>query len=365
VTGDRPKGETGRGRRRILIYRLGSLGDTVVSLPCFHLVARAFPDAERRVLTNVPVSAKAAPLELVLGDSGLIHGIMRHPIGLRRPGDILALARAIRAYKPDCLIYMTEPHGPMAVWRNHAFFRLCGIPRIVGVPLGDLAAPRYLPARGRWEYEAERLALCLDELGDAELDNAASWDLHFTPAEESAAAATLRDWPGSNNYAGFSIGAKIDVKDWGDANWRAVLETTGAERPGLGLAIVGSADEAARSDALAAHWPGPVVNLCGKVSPRVSALVLRGARLFFGHDSGPMHLAAAVGTPTVPVFSARVKPGVWFPYGDVHRVHYHRTPCFDCHLDVCRDYDKTCIRLIRPEDVAGSIRALLGGEAGR
>jgi len=47
---------------RVLIYRLGSLGDTVAALPCFHLIERAFPDAERLVLTNVPVSTKAAPL---------------------------------------------------------------------------------------------------------------------------------------------------------------------------------------------------------------------------------------------------------------------------------------------------------------
>lgn len=355
----------GGAGRRILIYRLGSLGDTIVSLPCFHLVARAFPDAERRVLTNVPVSAKAAPLELVLGDSGLIHGIMRHPVGLRRPGEILALARAIRAYNPDCLVYMTEPHGPWAVRRNQFFFRLCGIPRIVGLPLGDLAEPRYRPERGHWEYEAERLARCLTELGDADLDNAASWDLRFSAEEEEAARAILRDWSGRDNYAGFSIGAKIDVKDWGDANWRSVLDSIGASHPGLGLVIVGSTDEAARSDGLAARWPGPVLNLCGKAPPRISALLLRGARLFFGHDSGPMHLAATVDTPTVPVFSARAKPGVWFPFGANHRVHYHRTPCFDCGLDICRHYDKTCIRLIRPEAVAESIRRLLAEEAGR
>ena len=48
--------------RKVLIYRLGSLGDTVVALPSLHLIARAFPDAERRVLTNFPVSGKEAPI---------------------------------------------------------------------------------------------------------------------------------------------------------------------------------------------------------------------------------------------------------------------------------------------------------------
>ena len=59
--------------QRIVVYRLGSLGDTVVALPCLHRVAQAFPDAERIVLTNFPVSSKAAPLEAILGGSGLVH----------------------------------------------------------------------------------------------------------------------------------------------------------------------------------------------------------------------------------------------------------------------------------------------------
>ncbi|MFM8990095.1 MAG: hypothetical protein ACKOUS_10790, partial [Alphaproteobacteria bacterium] len=60
--------------RRVLVFRLGSLGDTVVALPSFHRVARAFPRAERRVLTNVPRSARETDLDAVLGGTDLVHG---------------------------------------------------------------------------------------------------------------------------------------------------------------------------------------------------------------------------------------------------------------------------------------------------
>ena len=53
--------------KRVLIYRLGSLGDTLVALPALHLVARAFPDAERRMLTNFPVKVKALRRRRSLG----------------------------------------------------------------------------------------------------------------------------------------------------------------------------------------------------------------------------------------------------------------------------------------------------------
>ena len=65
-----------------------------------------------------------------------------------------------------------------------------------------------------------------------------------------------------------------------------------------------------------------MLNLCGDVTPRLSALVIDRAKIFMGHDSGPMHLAASVGTPSVSVFSRHAKPGIWFPLGAHNRVFY-------------------------------------------
>jgi glycosyltransferase involved in cell wall biosynthesis len=76
---------------------MGSLGDTVVALPCFHKLAVAFPNAERYVLTNIPVSAKAAALELILGQSGLIHGVVDYPLKLRSVKEMWSLSRRLVA----------------------------------------------------------------------------------------------------------------------------------------------------------------------------------------------------------------------------------------------------------------------------
>jgi heptosyltransferase III len=308
------------GARRVLIYRLGSLGDTVVSLPCFHLVACAFPGAERRLLTIQPISGKSAPIELVLGESGLTSGVpIRYPVGVRNPMALFRLRREIRAFDPNVLVYMAESRGVAAALRDIAFFRTCGIGRIVGAPLtSDLATHRYLPRQKLWEFEAERLARCLAPLGDALVEKHESWDLRFTPAERKSADATLAGWTGATGFAAFSIGTKWAGNDWGDAHWSAVLPALSAMAPTLGLALIGTADEAARSDTLATHWSGPTLNLCGRLPPRGSALVIARARMFLGHDSGPMHLAAAVGTPAVAVFGRRSKPGIWFPYGPGH-----------------------------------------------
>jgi glycosyltransferase involved in cell wall biosynthesis len=69
------------------------------------------------------------------------------------------------------------------------------------------------------------------------------------------------------------------------------------------------------------------------------------------HDSGPMHLAATMGVPCVAIFSARAKPGEWFPRGDHHTVLYHKTPCWDCGLEECIEKEKLCILSITVDEV--------------
>jgi ADP-heptose:LPS heptosyltransferase len=88
---------------------------------------------------------------------------------------------------------------------------------------------------------------------------------------------------------------------------------------------------------------------------RETAAVIQRARLYIGHDGGLMHLAHAVGTRCVSVFSGYSRPGVWFPYGRGHRVLYHETACAGCGLERCVEFDKTCIRSITVEEVQRAI----------
>ena len=335
--------------RRILIYRLGSLGDTVVALPVLRLVARAFPDAERHLLTNFSAHAKAAPMAAVLAHTDLIHGVLEYPIGVRNPVRLWALWRQIRDLRPEVLVYLAEPRGRLRAWRDALFFRACGIRHLIGVPYThDQQHVRRL-ADGSFEYEGTRLARCIGELGDAQLDDPASFDLALTTEEQSAASAVLVSLGDGRPLLAASIGAKMDVKDWGDTNWGALLAALSRALPDWGLVMLGSADEEVRTARLLARWVGPSLNLCGRIHVREAAAVLVRCQVFIGHDSGPMHLAAAVGTPCVAMFSSRNQPGEWFPHGRRHRVLYQPMPCQGCGLDVCVERQKACIRSITIE----------------
>ena len=349
--------------QRVLIYRLGSLGDTVVALPALRLVARVFPDAQRYALTNFSVNDKAAPMAHVLDGTGLIHGYLEYPIGVRDLGAVWALARRIRQLRPDVLVYLAAPRGRLKAWRDAVFFKFCGIRRIVGVPFAaDSQKPLKLDNQ-RYEYEGARLIRCIRALGNARLDDPGAFDLSLTGAEHLAAQRVMDTLGGHGPLLAISIGAKDDVKDWGDTNWLQLIDQLGIRLPGWSLVMIGAGIERDRSAKLMHHWAGDALNLCGTLTVRDSAALLSRARVYCGHDSGPTHLAAAVGTPCVAIFSSRNFPGEWFPYGSQHRVIYHSVVCQGCRLAICVERDKACIRSISVDEVVDAVMQTVEGSA--
>jgi len=337
---------------RILIYRLGSLGDTIVALPAFHLIARAFPYSERRVLTNFPATGKEAPISDLLEGSGLAHGYMPYPLGLRNPGQLNYLHSRIKRWKPDVLVYIAEPRGRIKAYRDAFFFKSCGIKKLIGVPYTKaLQENQWMADKNCYEHEAARLARCLASIGNAELSDPLSWDLHLTTREMVTARQALHAFGPDYRFIACSIGTRVDVKNWGQENWREFMAQLYNKYRDYGLVLIGSKEEFNYSEKASRSWLGLKLNLCGMLTPRESAAVLKMATIFVGHDSGPMHLAASVGTPCVAIFSARNKPGVWFPYGPAHKIIYHQVECNGCGLDVCERERKKCISSIIPEEV--------------
>jgi ADP-heptose:LPS heptosyltransferase len=353
-----------RSARRILLYRLGSLGDTIVALPALHLVEKAFPQAERRMLTNIPVSAKAPPVAAILENTNLVHGYFRYTVGTRSVADLARLWWTLVQWRPDALVYLGSARGIASAKRDDNFFRFCGIRHRFGIPITeDMQQNRWDDSTQSFEPEASRLVRNLATLGEIDLNSPESWDLHLSAQEISRADEALAGLEGRPMIAA-SVGTKVQSKDWGRENWRNLLHRLAQLYPGHALALAGAPEESESSDFAAEGWRaaggGPVANLCGRLKPRESAAAFRRAQAFIGHDSGPMHLAASVQTPCVAIFAARNKPRVWFPYGDNHRVLYHKTDCWGCGLETCIVEKKRCLTSITVDEVVEQVRSVLG-----
>jgi ADP-heptose:LPS heptosyltransferase len=342
---------------------LGSLGDTVVALPCFHLIARTFPQAERVLLTNFPAHAKAPASAAVLGNTGLVHGYLRYTVGTRRVGELVRLAWQIRRFRPDVLVYLMPVRPLKKVRRDRLFFRVAGVRQFVGLPGVEELEHRFDGTTRLYESEASRLSRSLGELGDARSGELANWSLGLTAPEREAAAAalgTLAQWP----LIVCGPGTKMQAKDWGQENWRSLLTRLHAEYPRHGLALIGAKEDAGVAEYAAQEWTGPKVNLCGRLTPRETAAVLEHAHVFLGPDSGPMHLAASVGVPCTIAFSARGLPGIWYPSGSQHQVIYHQTSCYGCNLETCIVEARRCLTSITVDEMVVAAGRVMNARAG-
>lgn len=345
--------------QKILIYRLGSLGDTIIALPCFNRIKECFPEADITLLTNIPVASKAAPLEAVLGSEYFFDRTLAYPIHTRNPKTIFKLLRDIRRLEIDLVVNICAQRSQDSFKRDKAFFRLAGISNFLGFKFYTDEVYTYVnPLSGEQEWEAKFLQRKLGDLGDFDLNDDKYWDLHLTTQElnlANDAIAEIKD----NPIIALSPGTKMEVKDWGENAWIQLITNLPSKYKNYTIAVIGSVEEADLADRLIEKWSGKAINFCGKTSPRVSAAILKHTDLFIGHDSGPMHLAAAVGVPCVSVFSCINQPRRWFPRGMHNVILFPDTECAKNGLNQCSNPNGYCVQTIAPELVLDGIERIL------
>jgi ADP-heptose:LPS heptosyltransferase len=127
------------------------------------------------------------------------------------------------------------------------------------------------------------------------------------------------------------------------------------------VVVGGAAEEDDAKSIIAAIPTGKCINLTGRVGLIELQDIIRDSRLFVGNNSGPTHMAARLGIPTVCVFSGRADPKIWRPRGPYVRVVQARQPCAPCHLSdesQC-NFGKACTRDITMKMVMRACETVL------
>lgn len=342
---------------RVLVYRIGQLGDTIVALPALWAIRRQFRDAQIVLLGNA--HARFVQAREVLPPAGLIDEYVSYPVGGRRAGDFCKLLAQLRASRFDALVYLAPRRRTRAqLWRDLAFFRLAGMRRVIGhlgfagLPARIAGAP--LPfLQHEADHLLERLELsgiAVPEPGHGEMD------LALTATEHAAAESwLLANVPADAREAGLvgiGPGSKQPSKVWPEERFLALGRRLVAEHR-IYPVVFGGPEDGPVGERLVRAW-GRGGNAAGALPIRVTAATLSRCRLYVGNDTGTMHLAAAVGIPCVAIFSARDWPGRWYPYGDGHTVLRQAVNCEGCLLEVCTREGLRCLTGIHVDAVAGA-----------
>jgi ADP-heptose:LPS heptosyltransferase len=343
--------------RRILVYRIGSIGDTIIALPAVRAIRDGFPNAYMAFLGNAHENDYVLA-QSVLPSEGIFDEWLTYPTGLgrTRPSrDVVRLFFQLRRQRFDTLVYLA-PRGRLRsqVWRDLSYFYAAGIRRFIGhqgivaLPLKVTGVPQPII-----EHEADHLLHRLELNGIRVPPNGhGNMDLGVTAIESAEARSWLDERVGdaltTNRLIGIGPGSNWQSKTWPEERYAQLGERLIKELDLFPL-VLGGPEDVGRNERLIAHW-GRGANAAGALSVRKSAAALSECRFYMGNDTGTMHLAAAVGTPCVVAFSAQDWPGRWYPYGKGHVVLRHAVPCAGCMLRVC-DKELLCLTLIEVEDV--------------
>jgi lipopolysaccharide heptosyltransferase II len=185
---------------------------------------------------------------------------------------------------------------------------------------------------------------------------------HLPVTDESRAAARRRlaeaGIEANQPFVAVSAHARWPTKQWPAGRFAEVIDRLHAET-GARAVLVGSAAAAAGAASIAEASRARPIDLAGRTSLRELPAVIAEARAMLTNDSGPMHVAAAVGTPVVAVFGP-TNPSRTGPYSDRAVVVRSAVPCAPCYQRRC---DRpVCLEEVGVEDVVGEARALLSGE---
>ncbi len=341
----------------ILVFRIGSLGDTLVSLPSFWAIRENFPGAKITLLCDKQVGRKYVLAADVLRGSGTVDDFLIYPAKDGRLSQLTAmigLMWKLRRRRFRILIYLAPSlRDPQQIERDRRFFRLAGIRRLIG--MGGFQ-PRLKRAPDHslatLSYEADLLLRRLASDGlRVPPPGHGRMDLGIGQVEQEEVDRWLARLPSSEgrNWIAVAPGSKMPAKIWPVERYAQVVKQL-IEAYDVWPVVVGGTEDREVGNQLLATW-GRGYIAAGELGLRASAAAISRCRLYVGNDTVAMHLATAVGVPCVAIFSSRAQPGLWYPYGTGH--HVFRTPidCEGCELQICIERQMECIRRIGIDEV--------------
>lgn len=329
--------------RRVCLVKPSALGDVVQTLPVLTALRRRWPDAHLAWVVN----DSFAPLLHAHPDLDEVIAFPRRARGLELVGDLFGLAGRLRGF--DLTLDL------QGLFRSAALTWLTGARRRVGFRHAREGAS--LAYTDRLDTPVKQMPAVLanwtvaQALGCNGPPPAAR--IGLTPAHQAETLRLLAGLP--RPIVAIHPGASWVTKRW-PAEHFAELARRAQQDRGAGIVLVGGPGEEPITAAVAAGLSGDCVDLAGRTGLLQLAAVLRAADVMLSNDSGPMHLAAAVGTRVVAPFTC-TSPLRAGPHGPGHHTVATQVACAASYLRQCGSM--TCMSELTPDRLWPALRLAL------
>lgn len=350
--------------RRLLVARLDSMGDVLVSGPAIRAVAAA---ADHLTLLTGPLG-EAAGLLLPGVDGVLAWSCpwIANPAPRVCPAEVGELVDRLARLRLDEAVILTSFH--QSALPTALLLRLAGVSRIVA---------------SSEDYPGSLLDLRLPVAGDGPepermLETVRAAGFELPPGDDGKLAVRLpptvrRQISPQSPYLVVHPGTTATARAYPPDRWAETIRQLRAA--GWPVLVTGSASErdltagvvAAARAGLPEDGDLPVLlDLAGAVELAELARLLAGASVVLVANTGPAHLAAAVGTPVVSLFSPVVPAARWAPYGvPVMLLGDQDAACRDTRRTVCPVPGHPCLTDVEPATVVSAVLHLIRQQTAR
>jgi len=183
------------------------------------------------------------------------------------------------------------------------------------------------------------------------------WNFEWLPKRPDVAAGILEKWPEtkSRRWIVLQPGARWLNKRWPIEHFAELAQRLAARGSDLNFAILGGAEDDALGRTLAQAVPGRCLDLTGKLSLPEMVEWIRLSELMVTNDTGPMHVAAALGKRVVALFGP-TEPARTGPYGQIQHALQLDLPCVPCMRSYCTYFKPLeCLRALSPAAVFDAV----------
>lgn len=337
---------------KVLIVRLDRIGDVILSTPVIKAVRDAYPES------HIAFMVRPYCREVVEGNPYLNEVIVYDKDGSEK--DIrgnLAFILNLRRHRFNIAIILHPTN------RTHLVTFLAGIPERVGYDkkLGWLLTKR-IPHLKQFGLKHE-IDYTLDILRYIGIDPKEK--TLYMPVNEKS-ESKIKDILKTNNVADDEMviaihpGASCLSKKWPLENFIKAANSL-ANIYKARIAVLSGIKEKALGDRVADSVSSAPINLSGRTTVGDVASILRRSKLLISNDSGPVHIACAVGTPVIAIFGRNdrgLSPTRWGPAGKDDQVLHKDVGCDPCLAHNCNIAFK-CLEAITVEEVLSAASAIL------
>ena len=334
--------------KRILVIKLDHLGDVLLATPVFSNLRQAYPDAELHALTGTwsrVVLERHPDVDKVLAYNSPVFSRTGSPTSRR---ETFQLYKQLRRQKYDLLVALRSD------WRTVCFALLQVTPKRL-----DRAALQVTNKFGAPQFtgthETTRNLDVLHKAGIATPIQTTTFSV--TTADEKWASDFLEALHIDRERPVIAIhpGSPVPIKRWLPERYAEFADWLIA-RKRTQILFVGVEDEIPIITEIQGLMRAETNNIAGKTTLTQLASILHKCNVFIGNDSGPMHLAAAVGTPTIGLYGPG-DPTRFGPVGAMCQTIQRKTDCPPCPETTCRFAEDGCMSKIEVTDVIQALES--------